>query len=304
VRALLGAILRARGRFDEAANELRAALALEPDAPDVLMDLASIYNALGRQNEAESTLEHLLEVHPRCAVCAARAGHFHSQNGRLERAIEMYKRAIELAPDVATFHASLAAVHIKLGRYAEAVPLLETATRVSPSAISSSNLGYCHYLMGDYHEAARHFGEAVRLAPRSFLYRGNLGDALRLLPGHGNDADTAFDAAIAMARASLAINDNDPFTRALLSEYLAKRGDLETANAEIARALSETSPDAADIYLSAAIVRMLSGENASALEHLRTALEAGLSPSVVAVDPQFEPLRSEPEFERLVHAER
>jgi len=216
----------------------------------------------------------------------------------------MYSHAIELAPDVATFHASLAAVYIKLGRYAEAVPLLETATRVSPSAISSSNLGYCHYLMGDYHEAAHHFGEAVRLAPRSFLYRGNLGDALRLLPDHGDEANAAFDSAIELARASLAINENDPLTRALLAEYLAKRGDLETAIAEIDRALSETSPDSADIYLSAGIVRMLSGEKAAATVLLRNAMDAGLSPSILAVDPQFQPMRSEPEFSQLMKKEQ
>jgi len=299
-RALRGAIHRARGEFDEAATELRAALALEPDAPDVLLELASLYNAMGRQSDAQATLDYLLAAHPRCATCVNRAGRFHSQNGRLEKAAGLYKRAIELAPDAPSFYGALAGVYIKLGRYDEAVPVLETAIGISPSAISSSNLGYCRYLTGDYEGAAIRFGDAIRLSPNTFLYRGNLGDALRLVPGRGDEADSAFDGAIELARASLEINPNDPLTRALLAEYLAKRGDTESANTEIAVALSEAAPDSADIYLSAAIVRMLEGEKQASITLLGRAIDAGLAPSIVDNDPQFQSLRSEVEFTRLL----
>jgi len=49
---------------------------------------------------------------------------------------------------------------------------------------------------------------------------------------------------------------------------------------------------------------MLSGEKADATVLLRKAMNAGLSPSIVAVDPQFEPMRSEPEFAQLIQKEQ
>ncbi len=63
--------------------------------------------------------------------------------------------------------------------------------------------------------------------------------------------------------------------------------------------MAEAAPDAADIYPSAAIVRMLSNDTKAAMELLGRAVDAGLSPSIVKNDPQFAPLGAEPGLEKL-----
>jgi DNA-binding winged helix-turn-helix (wHTH) protein/tetratricopeptide (TPR) repeat protein/TolB-like protein len=301
VRALRGAIARARGDLRGAAAELQAALALEPEANDILLDLASVYNAMGLARKAEATYDTVIRIHPVCALCFHAYGQFYKTVGRLEDAAVMHRRAIALDPESAKFQSDLAADLMLLGRFRQARPVLERALTISRNSEAVSNLGYCEYLDGDFEAAARHFAEATERTPTDFLSWGNLGDALRLLPSRGHEANDAFARAIAIARGALQVNAGDVRVRANLGEYLAKHGDVAAADREIASALAggDAQPDAADILFSAAAVAAVNGRKTEAVDLLQRAATAGMSPALFTADPQFISLRSEPQFRAM-----
>jgi len=301
VHALRGAIARSRGDLRAAAVELRAALALEPDANDVLLDLASVYGAMGLAPKAEETYEHVIRIHPLCAVCFDQYGIYYKKAGRLEDAVAMHRRAIAIDADSSQFHSNLAVSLMLLGRFRESIVPLTKALAISRDNEVLSNLGYAEYLVGDYQAAAQHFLDATERAPNDYLVWGNLGDALRCLPSRKSDADHAFDRAIALARAALQVNATDPLVHAHLAEYLAKRGDAAAAQKEIDSALASGpgSQDEADILFSAAAVAAVGGEKSAAAELLQRAASAGMSPTLFTADPQFASLRAEPKFQAL-----
>jgi len=301
VHALRGAIARARGDFPAAAEELRAALALEPDTDDVLLNLAGVYGAMGLTRKAEETFDHVTRIHPLCAICFNSYGLFYKKAGRLENAVTMHRRAIALDADSPQFHSDLAVSLMLLGRFRESIVSLTKALAISRNNEVLSNLGYAEYLVGDYQAAAQHFLEGTERAPDDYLVWGNLGDALRCLPSRKSDADHAFDRAIAGARAALQVNPGDPLMHAHLAEYLAKHGDAAAAQKEIDIALASGpgSQDEADILFSAAAVAAVHGQKSAAAELLQRAASAGMSPTLFTADPQFASLRAEAKFQAL-----
>ena len=299
VHALRGAIARARGDFPAAAKEMRAALVLEPDSNDVLLNLASLYGAMGLSQQAEETYERVIRVNPLCAVCFDAYGLFYKKAGRLENAVTMHRRAIALDADSSQFHSDLAVSLMLLGRFRESIVSLTKALALSRDNEVLSNLGYAEYLVGDYQAAAQHFLEGTERAPNDYLVWGNLGDALRCLPSRKSDADHAFDRAIAGARAALQVNPRDPLVHAHLAEYLAKRGDAAAAQREIDVALASGSQDEADILFSAAAVAAVHGQKGAAADLLQRAASAGMSPTLFTADPQFASLRGEAKFQAL-----
>ena len=292
VRALRGAIARARGDFRGAAAELQAALKLEPDANDILLDLASVYSASGNSQKAEETFAYVTRIHPLCALCFDAYGMFYKRSGRLEDAVTMNRRAIALDADSSQFLSNYAVSLMLLGRFREAVGALTKSLAISRDNEVLSNLGYAEYLLGDYESAAKHFAEGAELAPDDYLVWGNLGDALRCLPSRQSDADRAFDKAIVRARAALQINPKDALIRAHLGEYLAKRGDAAAGQKEIDRALAAgpAQQDESDILFSAATVATVRGEKSAAIDLLRRSAAAGMSPTLFTADPQFKSL--------------
>jgi SpoVK/Ycf46/Vps4 family AAA+-type ATPase len=97
LRRHLGDLLLAAGRFEEAAREYEAALAVEPSS-DVQTALAECFLALGRVGEAAVLIEHVIEREEG----SARARLVHCRlllnEGELERAREEYRRVVALDP--------------------------------------------------------------------------------------------------------------------------------------------------------------------------------------------------------------
>ena len=298
VHALLGSIHRARGAFDRAIVELNAALEREPDAVDVLLDLAAVYRRMQRDTDAERTFQALIQTHPDCALCLNAYGYFHSTRGRVDEAVKFYARAVALDPENPRFLVNLGGQHLKAGRLAEAAPLFEKAIALQPAPGAYSNLGYTHYLAGDFVRAAEQFEHATRLEPRTFSYWGNLGDAL-LMQGNRPAAEAAYRRAISIARDELRIDASRSQVRAMVAEYLAKTGDVDTAKVEIERALAATPRDA-DVLLSASLVELHARREEAAVALIERATAAGLSPLIFRDDPQFAPLRTNDRFVRVV----
>lgn len=299
VFALRGVVHKARGELAAAEADLRASLAIDPDATDVLLDLARVQGTLSHTRDTIRTYNYLIKVHPECALCVASFGAFELQTGRLEHARQLFQRAIVLDPSFPGHAINLAAVDIRLGHLEEALPQVESAVRRQPESNSFATLAFCQFLLGDVEAAERNFREAVRLAPKNFDSWNGLAATLRA-QHRDREADEALDRAIDITRTILKLDPQEPEVHATLAECLAKRGDFASAKKEIAIALQDEDP-VPDLFVSAALIDMLSGDQNGAIEMLRRASTKGLAPVLFVRNPEFAPLRSTQQFMMWSH---
>ena len=141
LQEVLGLTLYQLGRPDEAARELTAALALDPDLPAALVpaERARIRYALGgiaaNQGQGELALEHFREavrLDPGYAEAHLQVGNLLGAAGRLEEALAAFDRAVAADPDLAEARLQRATTLMDLGRFAEAVPDLERRLELEP----------------------------------------------------------------------------------------------------------------------------------------------------------------------------
>jgi tetratricopeptide (TPR) repeat protein len=123
------------GRTAEAAAALEAALALDPDRPQVYGDLATYYLELGRLDEAAATLERGFE---QGGFSSAQhyyvLGTRYYQESAYDKAIGAFEQALALAEGHADAERSLGAALDQLGREDEALPHLERYLVLRPDA--------------------------------------------------------------------------------------------------------------------------------------------------------------------------
>ncbi|MBE1284649.1 MAG: tetratricopeptide repeat protein [Rhodobacteraceae bacterium] len=98
----------AQGRFAEAEQSFRNALALVPDDPDTLSNLGASIKSQFRPEEAIPVFERALQLRPAFALAENNLGNALRELGRNEDAIPHYQSAVRIQPDYAMGHNNLA----------------------------------------------------------------------------------------------------------------------------------------------------------------------------------------------------
>ena len=294
----LGEILTATGRSGDAIAVLRKAIDRDPSSVPAILALASALQKSKDTAGAERTLLRLVELRPTSWSGFNRLGTLYFLSSRYEKAVETYRRAIALNPDVARMHFNLGGALLRLGRFEEARAALDDSIRISPAPQAFSNLGVAHYLLGRFPEAAASFQRAVDLAPKNYRWQVYLGDALSQIPAESARARAAYETALPLVTAELAVNPADAVSVVLLGRCLAMTGAPERAWTEIRRGVA-LAPDDSEVLETAAAAAMVLGKKAEALEWLQKAVANGYGLVEIQHDPVFAPLRGEPAFQNL-----
>jgi tetratricopeptide (TPR) repeat protein len=150
----LGVVYNGTGKYEQAVEQFRRALDLEPTSDDAYRGLASAYESLGRTKEAEETYHRAITLRPQYWAGHSWLGAFYFRQGRYREAADMFEQVVKLAPDSFRGHSNLGAIYFAQGRYAEAIPMFERSVSIRPTAIAYSNLATAYFLLRRFSEAA------------------------------------------------------------------------------------------------------------------------------------------------------
>jgi tetratricopeptide (TPR) repeat protein len=281
------------------------AIRIDPDYAPAHAGLADCYRLLGAPgweagppkelfDRARRAAERALALDPNLAEgYAARSMVRFNADWDLAAASRDLDHAMTLNPGLARAYQYKSAILVTMGRFDEAVDAARRGQELDPlSAIESTTLGIRLYY-------ARRFPEAIEQFTRTLGTNGNfgvahwgLGETYRELGRHAE--------ATAELTKAVELSNNSPYMRAWLAHGLAAAGKRDEAQAirhDLERLANER-------YLSPFLFALMAsgfGERAQTLSWLDKTFDArsGWMP-FVPVEPEFQWLRKDPEFLRLI----
>jgi tetratricopeptide (TPR) repeat protein len=134
--ALRGIVLNALHREPEAIQPLRRAVALDPNNPDSLYDLALTLAKTGADAEASALLAKGRQRFPKVAKIHAASGMMLYAAGQNDQAVRAYEQAVQLEPGAADLFAALGDAYDATGNLTKAEGAYARSIRIEPSNAS------------------------------------------------------------------------------------------------------------------------------------------------------------------------
>jgi serine/threonine protein kinase/TolB-like protein/Tfp pilus assembly protein PilF len=284
-------------------------LKISPDHADLLTAAALAEQALGRWDDAVKHLQRASTLDPRSASTARRLSQSLLRLRRYPEARAAADRGLAVAPTNLDLLENKAMTYLAQGDLPGARAVIHSApAEVEPTALVA--------IIGNYWDLSWALDDAqqqllLRLGPTVYDDdRGTWGIVRATtywLRGDGTRARVYADSARLGFEETLKATPDDAQRRVFLGLSLAFLGRGADAIKEGERAVA-LAPSARDGYLGPYIqhqlarIYILSGEPDKALDQLEALLKMPyyLSPGWLRIDPNFEPLRKNPRFQKLV----
>jgi len=258
--------------------------------------------------ESLRLFEHAVGLDPEYApawsgIAAARAVLYQwwgARDADLAEADRASRRALELAPDLAEAHAARGLALSLARRYAEAEREFDRAIAVNPNLFDPYyDFARMCFARGQVDRSAALFRKASEVRQEDYQSALLLGQSLRML-GREREAREAESEGLARARRALALNPLDGRALSLASHALFDDGRVEEALEWSRRAL-DLYPDEISPLINGAGLRARLGMKEEALDLLERVFARGWGKcDWVAQDPDYDSLRDEPRFQRLI----
>jgi tetratricopeptide (TPR) repeat protein len=156
---LLGHALQKQGRLEEAEKQLRFALSLKPNFPQLHEDLGSVLGLRGQYEEAIASLEKAVQLDPTQARAHKKLAQALAVVGRGEDADQSFEDYFDKRPDDGKV--AEGANLLKEGRSDEAIELFQSLIRENPK-----NVNALRFLAMAYFEAREKMDDAEALLRR------------------------------------------------------------------------------------------------------------------------------------------
>jgi tetratricopeptide (TPR) repeat protein/predicted Ser/Thr protein kinase len=297
----LGRIYKGTGHYREAATQFEGVLQEQPSNDRAYLELGETYEYLGDAERAEATYRRAIKLRPNYWAGYNWLGAFYYFRSQYQRAAEMFERVVALAPDNVRGLSNLGQVYVIQGRYKEAIAKLQRSIAVRPDAPAYANLGNAHFYLQQYGDATAAYDQAVQLEPADPLFWWNLGDGYYWTAGKRVQAAGAYQNAVSLAQSRLKINPNDDYMLGILAICQSMLGEKKAALKTLQAGL-QLAPNDPDLQFKAALMYSHFGQGVECLGWLEKATSAGYSRTVVRDTPDFEYLRDDPRFQRLLAA--
>ena len=158
----LGFVLERQGLSDEAAEQYREALALDPASASAHFNLGASLARDGELEEAERHFRAALKVNPSAQTYTG-LGIVLGQQGESDDAIAHLRRAVDADPSYMAAYEPLGEMLVERGRLEEAAANYRQLTRIRPSAAAHAKLADTLTRLGRTREARREMESAKML---------------------------------------------------------------------------------------------------------------------------------------------
>jgi Flp pilus assembly protein TadD len=227
---LLGLVALQRGDAGRAVALIGRAVALRPAEAAFHVNLAEAYRVIGAVDRSIASYYTALRLVPNSPVVLCNLGTTLTTHGDVEAGIRYLRDAIRLAPEMTAAHNNLGNILGRQGDKASAIAHFRIAVRLDPkSAEARGNLGKTLLEQAEPDEALVHCREAVRLRPNWADAHSHLGNVLHALGRH-QEAGESYSAAIRL-------KPNLAAAHAGLGGVLEELGDFDQAVATFRTAL-------------------------------------------------------------------
>ena len=116
-----------------ALKQFHGALEIDPDLPESLTMLGTLYAANNKFEASETHYQQAIALAPETAMAYHGLAYLYGKHDRnLEEAIKLARHAAELSPHSATYHNTLSWLCYKVGKYEEAVIAILKAIELAP----------------------------------------------------------------------------------------------------------------------------------------------------------------------------
>src|SRR5438309_5306453 len=285
---------------------------LLPGSSDVPGALALIARRQGRWDESVAYWEQTLVLDPRNTEWLALAAETYANLRQFPAALKTYDRVLDIVPNDPDTVASKAKIYQAEGNLEQAGKLLAGVNAQTPSFIAFLTKMNQLFL-------ERHFDEAIRLIHSRLTEYRDVSDIERffnpffLVLAHENAGDIVGARATAqqMLRPLEPLSQKDPdnpnFAQVLsLIHAVLGQKDAAIKEAERAITLLPSGKDAVDgprAEENLAFVEVLVGNKNGAIPRLQHLLQIPynncLTPALLRLNPQWDPLRGDPRFQKL-----
>jgi len=196
----LGNAYRLAGRVEDAVNEFKMAIWLNPTNIIAYKLLCSLYEEHGDYENAIQIYQKLIEINPNDAIYYSNIANIYYLKGDLKSAVSYYQTAISLNPNkswTSIIAQTLGYIfHESKENFDAAISAYQSASILNPGDIDIYiSLGSAFYDKGDYANALATYRMALEIAPNNARIHCNLGF---LLWGRGmiNEAVEEYQKAI------------------------------------------------------------------------------------------------------------
>ena len=193
----MAAPLYSQGKFAEAADCHRRAVALRPDYADAHTNLGNALYAMGMPEESIAAHRRAVACRPGFAEGYNNLGAGLHAMGKIDEAIESYNTALRLKPEYPEAMSNLGHAMQTKRKFDEAIALCRRSVEIQPNNPDAyNNLGNAIQEKGDIDQAIACFRKAIAQQPdhpdainnlgNCLQEQGNLEDSIALIAGRSN----------------------------------------------------------------------------------------------------------------------
>jgi putative PEP-CTERM system TPR-repeat lipoprotein len=155
-----------QGKNDEANNELKAALAAQPDYAPALLAKARLTAISGDLPKAQAVVEGVLAANPKDHDALLLAGSLLAAKADAQGALARYRQAVEARPDSLVAHSAVVSTLFQLRKPDEAAQQIEAMKKIAPKHPQTLYLaGQSAYERKDFKAVREIAQELLKLAP-------------------------------------------------------------------------------------------------------------------------------------------
>jgi tetratricopeptide (TPR) repeat protein len=287
------------GRYPEAIESLRRALAIQPDSDDSHRLLGRVLIASGDVDRGLAELQKAIDLRPYWNNYYIH-GYMLYSTGRYREAVDSLTKATELQPTFSDGFQMLGTTYHMMGDLQQAIGNYEHAARLGPNSGAYANLALAYYTAGHYEQARDAYLEAIKRDERKASLRRDLGDVYVRL-GRNAEARAAYEKAIALSQDDVSVNPRNGGAVALIALCEAKLGRRDAAERHAAEAVV-LAPSNRDVRVFTAKAYSALRDREAGLAALEAAIALGYEPKRAREDDELRALREEAGFEAAIGA--